>query len=483
MQKLTQPILPYHTLLLLLALSMLLLGACATPAAQPLPAATAAPTEEVAATATAEVEIEATQTPAAAEESVMTATPQPEAEADQLLQINLVVQPDDHQSFVRQITTTGPITGLAALEASGLEVVTTSFDWGTAVCSIAGTGCPAEDCFCGGNTFWNYQYWDGEGWQGYPAGAASVVLTQTGAIEGWQWAEFGDPAVPAPQALAAHAALRWLEENQLATPAELNAGSAIEILFAQSANLDPSPTLVDSLQQQAAAHTQQGVAEAGKIAVALAAAGGCWPADALSPSSYYSPTIQSFSDQTGFLAWSILGALALEEETSATALEESIAYLVELAQPEGGWEWSSGWGRDTNSTALALQALSAAGLPVTHTAITSGLEFLRSGQNEDGGFPYEPGGAWGSDSDANSTAYVIQGLLAAGEDPAGPAWRPAGNSPYDFLLSVQLPDGALPWQAGQEANASATQQAIPALLGRSFPLARGLAACNAGAAQ
>jgi len=38
------------------------------------------------------------------------------------------------------------------------------------------------------------------------------------------------------------------------------------------------------------------------------------------------------------------------------------------------------------------------------------------------------------------------------------------------LLSLQLPDGSFEWQKGKGANPLATEQAISALLGRTFPL-------------
>jgi prenyltransferase beta subunit len=104
--------------------------------------------------------------------------------------------------------------------------------------------------------------------------------------------------------------------------------------------------------------------------------------------------------------------------------------------------------------------------------VVSGLAFLKSVQQEDGGFAYDVAGGYGSD--ANSTSYALQALAAAGEDPAADAWRAEGEdspSPVDYLLSLQLEDGALEWQADGGANAAATQQAVAALLRRPLPIA------------
>ncbi|MEZ4582265.1 MAG: hypothetical protein R3A10_11645, partial [Caldilineaceae bacterium] len=105
---------------------------------------------------------------------------------------------------------------------------------------------------------------------------------------------------------------------------------------------------------------------------------------------------------------------------------------------------------------------------------------LRRAQNDDGGFGYDPATAAEYGSDANSTAYALQALYALGEDPAGAAWTrgPDGASPIDFLLNAQLDDGTIEWQPGSGANLLATQQAVPALLGRSFPLATGVRMCR-----
>lgn len=111
-----------------------------------------------------------------------------------------------------------------------------------------------------------------------------------------------------------------------------------------------------------------------------------------------------------------------------------------------------------------MQALIAAGEPVTATEVVSGLAYLKQAQQPDGGFAYDL--TSGGGSDANSTAYAIQALVAAGEDPAGEAWRVGGVLPVAYLLSLQLPDGSFEWQKDLGSNLFATQQAIPALLQR-----------------
>lgn len=395
-----------------------------------------------------------------------------EADAD------IIVQFNDNARAVRSVTFTPPISGLAALVLSGLDVVTTATNFGPAVCSIEGVGCPAENCFCAGNSYWGYSWWDGAAWQPYSVGASASVITQTGAIEGWRWGEWGDAQVAATQSTAALSGLDWLAAlTETTRSADASASATVEMMFAAGANLEDAaswpgvpglPSLEEDLALSGAAYSRISAGAAGKQATAVVATDACLPAAALSPSAWYSPTLGAYSNKgAGDNAWAMLGVLALGEEPPTAA----ITSLKALALLSGAWEWAPGWEADTNSTALALQVLVAAGEPITASSVVSGVAWLKSTQNDDGGFPYSPG-PQGS-SDANSTAYVVQALVAAGEDVEGAGWTRNGNTPIDFLLARQQSNGAFEWQAGTGADVLATQQAVVALLRRPFPIAVG----------
>jgi hypothetical protein len=174
-------------------------------------------------------------------------------------------------------------------------------------------------------------------------------------------------------------------------------------------------------------------------------------------------------------------ALAAVGQTDADA----VAWLKAEQCADGGWmgnrpdtsapcpafDFDTFVGEESNATALAAQALAALGETPAHDP----LEFLADAQNDDGGFGFIPGFG----SDANSTGLAVQALIALGEDLAD--WAAPDGTPYDFLLSLQLPNppastaGALAFQAGPggtlTANAFATAQAVPALAGKAFPLA------------
>lgn len=408
------------------------------------------------------------------------ATPAGAAAAEEPVgdQATLVIQLDENRTLVREVDFTAPVSGLALLEQSDLDVVKSDFSWGTAVCSIEGVGCPAEDCFCAENVFWNYLAWQDGAWASYPVGPAQSIISMTAVVEGWQWGTGQTPPLPFGRAETAHKALTWLRSQQVITDGSYagSIGASVESLMAIGANHEDAarwrggedaPSLLDFVLEHGAEYSQEGVSESAKLAVALSAAEACWPVDALKPSDYYSPTAGTLHTDAGRLAWGILGTLALDEPLPAGSVE----YLTNLALPEGGWEWQPEWGRDTNTTAVAVQALLAAGTPVTSSVVISALGYLQEAHAPEGGFSYDPHGSWGNVADSNSTGYVLQALAALGAQEG--ALQPMQEQAIAFLSSLQNEEGALGWQVGQPApNMGATQQAIPGLLGQSYPIRR-----------
>ncbi|MFE7772562.1 prenyltransferase/squalene oxidase repeat-containing protein [Streptomyces sp. NPDC057445] len=124
---------------------------------------------------------------------------------------------------------------------------------------------------------------------------------------------------------------------------------------------------------------------------------------------------------------------------------------------------------DTNATAAALQALTALG--GHKDEIKKGLAWLKSVQNADGGWSYNPG----MPSDANSTAIVIGAFAAADARPATMT-SDSGKTPYDALVSFAVPctdkaaGGAFAYQPDKAgkliANGDATAAAVLGGLGR-----------------
>jgi len=370
---------------------------------------------------------------------------------------------------VNPITFNAPISGLAALELTGLEIITQDFGWGIAVCSIEGVGCPADDCFCDESKYWDYSFWDGNTWQSYGVGAADSTVYDN-AIEGWRWGE--ETGNPIPPPAVAHA-LEWLRDQQNPDGGYGSTSSTLETaLSIGSADLSAADwrkqpeylSLMDYMLVNGGDYSRKGAAEAGKLASGLVSSNGCYPYYASQPLDYYDPSTGKFDAQPGFHIWGMLGTASLGETMPA----QSISYLKSTIQSDGGWEWNTGFGSDSNTTALAVQALIAGGeIPAT-TEVISGMNFLKGSQNTDGGFYYSD--VWGStESETNSTAYAVQAILAAGEDPTSGRWVISSTNPISYLLNAQLPDGSFEWMPGYGSNLLATQQAIPTLLQKFNP--------------
>ncbi|MGD8627203.1 MAG: terpene cyclase/mutase family protein [Anaerolineae bacterium] len=168
----------------------------------------------------------------------------------------------------------------------------------------------------------------------------------------------------------------------------------------------------------------------------------------------------------------LLAMLALES-VQRPIPGAAVIYVLDAQQESGGWAWdgSDATQDDTNSTSFAVQALVAAGEAPDGEAIGLALDYYRAIQNDDGGWPYQSPSDFGTDTDANSTALAIQAILAAGQDPAD--WTTeAGGEPVAALEAFQNESGAFAWQAAvPDDNLLATVQALPVLAGETLPLA------------
>ncbi len=275
-------------------------------------------------------------------------------------------------------------------------------------------------------------------------------------------------------------ALTWMNEQQNADGSWSgwsgpDPGATCDAVLAfTAAGYDPDSvkaagnvtSALDYLSAAASSYVNNGPDAAGKLAVAVEAAGrdahtfGGVNIVHVLTSTHYSPTLGAFGVPTNTYhqAFAILGLAAAGEAIPVSATQT----LTDLQQGDGGWKYDlgSGWWNTTSPdhTGLALQALIAAGVPPTGTHIVSATVFLHSQQDTQGGW-----------SNTNSTAYAVQGLLAAGEELVA-NWLKDGHSPYDALAAYQKPDGPFVWAWSWPADSGmATWQAVPALLGVHYP--------------
>ena len=180
-----------------------------------------------------------------------------------------------------------------------------------------------------------------------------------------------------------------------------------------------------------------------------------------------------FGGENDFQFSQCLALLALKSVSRPIPVA-AVDYLKNSQIEDGTWAWNfsptAGEG-DNNSAGLAVMALIAAGEPADGEVIQRAVAHFQGQQNDDGGFPYINPSPYGTDSDANSTAVVLQALIAAGQDPA--TWvKGTANTPATALAGFQNTDGSFTWQLTfPEANFLATIQAVPALVGKVYPLA------------
>ncbi len=169
----------------------------------------------------------------------------------------------------------------------------------------------------------------------------------------------------------------------------------------------------------------------------------------------------------------IFGLLALDHAGAVDAISPSIAKVVRDAQTTQT-PGAAGWGfantpnqnPDVDMTGAGIAALCAAGADASDPAVAKAIDWLETKQDDSsGGIVSAFFGA-----NADSTAWVINGLRQCGVDPQGPEWTTTtGKTPLDFLLSLQLPSGAMGWMPGDTfENLYATQESVTALIGDGF---------------
>jgi iron complex transport system substrate-binding protein len=151
--------------------------------------------------------------------------------------------------------------------------------------------------------------------------------------------------------------------------------------------------------------------------------------------------------------WAIL-ALRGAREPVPPALVRSV---LAAQSRSGGWSWHAGGNPDSNDTAAALEALRAA--DVTGSSVVRGLAALRTFRNADGGYALTAG----RESDAQSTAWAIQGLAAWRRRPGAATWR--------YLSRLRRSDGSYRYSTRYATTPVwVTAQVAVALSGRPFPL-------------
>ncbi len=183
----------------------------------------------------------------------------------------------------------------------------------------------------------------------------------------------------------------------------------------------------------------------------------------------FNATTHAYGDAQTYTQSLAILALTAAADAGHPLPASAVTELIAVQDTDGSWDFQgvkdAAGGGDTNSTAIAIEALIAAGTPAGDASITGALAYLHSQQLGDGGFPYNdafPPAFSDPDSDAN----VIQALVAAGEDPAGPAWTKSGHTAVANILAFQsTANGGFTYPGNPGPDAFTTSQ-VPAGIAR-----------------
>jgi hypothetical protein len=160
---------------------------------------------------------------------------------------------------------------------------------------------------------------------------------------------------------------------------------------------------------------------------------------------------------------------------------DTLAYIRAAQDASGGWNFAgdptdAAAAADTDTTALAVQALVAARVRGGDGTLRRALRFLANNFQTDGAWQ-----SFGSD-DPNSTALAVIGITAAGYDPTASCWRDTAvpellNTPYTspitWLKADQASNGR--FKSPNDSfgvNTFATSQSIQALRREWLPVDR-----------
>jgi hypothetical protein len=134
-------------------------------------------------------------------------------------------------------------------------------------------------------------------------------------------------------------------------------------------------------------------------------------------------------------------------------IKKTVAFIVSRQGGNGAWE-------SPDLTAASIQALSEVrSLPGVNSSLNNARSYLKNIQGNDCSF--------GSFGNGFTTSWVIQAIIALGEDVD--SWSKAGCTPHSYLASLQQDDGGVGETAlGSDARIWATSYAITAAMERAW---------------
>lgn len=184
----------------------------------------------------------------------------------------------------------------------------------------------------------------------------------------------------------------------------------------------------------------------------------------------------SFGELVNITSFAVLALRAAGRPAGDPLVRAAAGWLTAQQATGGGFSYAGhGGSPDVDDTAAAVQAIVAAG-GGRSAQLDRAVAFLLRARNRDGGFPQQPG----QESNAQSSAWAIQALVAAHRDPALAAGR--RRSPLAYLSGLIRHDGAVRYsRTVVQTPVWVTAQALTALARKPLPIAQPLAAKRASA--
>jgi energy-coupling factor transport system substrate-specific component len=171
----------------------------------------------------------------------------------------------------------------------------------------------------------------------------------------------------------------------------------------------------------------------------------------------------SFGELASITAFAVFSLRATGSSSGDPVVRGAARWLERQQNGDGSFGFAHrGIAGDVDDTAAVVQALADAG--ARHSgAVARAVSYLVRAQDWDGGYGQQPGGP----SNAQSTAWAIQGLIAAGRVPG--AVRRRGRSPLQYLTALINPNGSVQYTwTNAQTPVWVTGQALVAFAGRTF---------------
>jgi energy-coupling factor transport system substrate-specific component len=175
---------------------------------------------------------------------------------------------------------------------------------------------------------------------------------------------------------------------------------------------------------------------------------------------------KSFEHLVNLTSFAIFALRAVGHSQGFPAIRDAAGWIERQQNSDGGFGFGGrGSSSDVDDTGAAIQALADAGAR-NRRILGAAADYLIRSQNLDGGYPQR----YGSESNAQSTAWAVQGLIAAGRNP-NMVRRRGSRTPTGYLESLLAPGGSIRYsRTGAQTPVWVTAQALIALAGKTFPV-------------